>query len=65
MNLELIEKIKKRVMNKEFFISYEDAIELADNIDVTYIWIQSIGEEAVLQYITLGKYSEVKLRIMD
>ena len=59
---DVINKLKK----KDFSITYEQAIDLAPVMNVSYEWVGLMGrKESKLIYIELNDFSDVKLYIVD
>lgn len=59
-------QIKDKLKNKDFTISYNDAIDLVEIMPIIYYWASEIGGPiSELMYIQLSDYSDVKLHIRD
>lgn len=56
--------IKNKIKEKDFTISYRDAIELAGWINVTYHWAKISGGKNELHFVTIDDY-DVELKVID
>ena len=56
---------KKKIVNKDYVMSYEDAIGLSELMEVKYVWISMVKTpKQKLFYIELPSYSYLKFDIV-
>lgn len=50
-------ELKKRIKEKNFSLTYKEAIDLGEVIDVDYEWVEAMGSPPLLAFVVIHHYN--------
>ncbi len=68
MAIEYIKDVIEKIKNKDFWITYDEAIDLCEifgGSGVEYVWLETIGSDPRLMHVEIGMFSGVKLQVRE
>ena len=60
-----IKDLRKRISNKNFFMTYEEAVNFESPEEINYTWYEVVGGNNELLYVLVPLFGDVKFSIKE